>query len=241
MSMNIFRTINRTHLSNEYKEAVQFARTIPNETWEKMSKLLFCEFKSPNDMRICRIEEGVFAQDIFYHGEKVNKPPKSYKLDENSIICEEMGDGLYITPSKKVAAFWAGINGKIFKLKLNTDKIAQVNQNQIETMIRVIANNVKGFDSNPTGQRLNVIIRILFQKNGYDAAYAKKSMSNGFKDAGKFFDSLIGESQQQLAIYTNSVVEVLPKNFIEKISNQIQQIKSCIQYYKSLQKYYESK
>lgn len=242
--MNIFRTINKTHLCNEYIEASQFAKTIPDETWNKMSKMLFCEptSKFSDDTRIRGIDKGIFHKEqIFYHGEQINRKTKSYIIDEDHIICEELGDGIYITPSKKVAAFWAGIKGNIFKLKLNTDKIAQVNQKQIETMVNVIANNARGFNANPTGQRLNIIIRMLFQKNGYDAAYAESSMSNGFKNAGIFFDTMIGERQQQLAIYNNNVVEVLSKNLKEKFSYQILQIKSYIQYCMNLLKYHDGK
>lgn len=167
---------------------------------------------------------------------KNNKIAKSYVIDENHIICEELGDGLYVTPSRKVAAFWAEVNGKIFKLKLNTDKIAKVNQKQIEAVINVIASNVENFSSNATGELLNVIIRMLFQKNGFDAAFSDKSLSNGFMNAGYFFDTIIGETQQQLVSYNSNVVEILPKNLLEKFSNKILQIKSYIQYYKNLLK-----
>lgn len=204
-----------------------------------MSEILFSQSKTKlqDDIKICKVDKNIFQEgQIFYHGEKNNKIAKSYVIDENRIICEELGDGLYVTPSKKVAAFWAGVNGKIFKVKLNTDKIAQVNQKQIETVINVIASNVENFNSNVTGELLNIIIRMLFQKNGFDAAFSDKSLSNGFKNAGHFFDTIIGESQQQLAIYNNNVVEVLPKNLLEKFSNQVMQIKSYIQYYKNLLK-----
>ncbi len=241
--MNIFRTLYKTHSYNSYKEAERFAREIPEETWDKMSKLLFKDNSAvnPYDMRISGLSRDYFQDgQLFYHGEQANKRVKNYMLDKFYIICEEMGDGLYISPSKNIAAFWAGIRGKIFKLKLNTDKIAEVNQNQIEYMVNVIARNVKGFTSNPTGQRLNVIIRMLFQKNGYDAAYSRKTMSNSFEDANEFFDTVIGEHQQQLAIYNNDVIEVLPKNLKEKFVNQILQIKSYIQYYVNLAKYYKN-
>lgn len=238
--MDIYKTVHQTHLYNSFKEASQFAKTIPDETWDKMSKLLFCNStsKSVNDTRIGRVDKNIFQKgQIFYHGEKLNKKTKTYIFDNDRIIFEEMGDGLYITPNRKVAAFWAGIKGQIFKLKLNTDKIAQVNQKQIEKMVSVIANNVKKRDSNFTGQDFNIIIRTLFQKNGYDAAFSHKSMSNGFKNAGTFFDTIIGEPQQQLAIYNDDVIEVLPKNLLERCSNQMLQIKSYIQYYKNLLKY----
>lgn len=119
---------------------------------------------------------------------------------------------------------------------MNTDKIAKVNQKQIEAVINVIASNVENFSSNATGELLNVIIRMLFQKNGFDAAFSDKSLSNGFMNAGYFFDTIIGETQQQLVIYNSNVVEILPKNLLEKFSNQILQIKSYIQYYKNLLK-----
>lgn len=237
--MDIFETIHKTHLYNSYKEAQKFAKAIPEKTWNQMSEILFNQSntKSHDDIKICKVNKNIFQEgQIFYHGEKNNKIAKSYVIDENHIICEELGDGLYVTPSRKVAAFWAGVNGKIFKLKLNTDKIAKVNQKQIEAVINVIASNVENFSSNATGELLNVIIRMLFQKNGFDAAFSDKSLSNGFMNAGYFFDTIIGETQQQLVIYNSNVVEILPKNLLEKFSNKILQIKSYIQYYKNLLK-----
>ncbi len=242
--MNIFAILDKTHTYKGYKEAVQFANSIPEATWNKMSNLLFKNSELKNcerDMRISGLNKDFFQKEqVFYHGENPYRKIKSYTIDETRIWCEEMGDGQYISPSIKVAAFWAGIRGKIYKLKLNTDKIAQVNKKQMNTMVNVISNNVEGFMTNPTGERLNVIMRMLFQRNGYDAAYASRTMGNTFDDAADFFETAIGEKQQQLAIYNNEVLEVLPKNIRERLKYQILQIKSCIKYNISLISYYKT-
>ena len=65
-------------------------------------------------------------------------------------------------------------------------------------------------------------------------------MGNAFEDAANFFDIAIGEQQQQLAIYNNDVLEVLPKNLKERFKYQILQIKSCIKYNINLINYYKT-
>lgn len=229
--MNIFSIINKTHSYNNYKEAVQFANSIPEETWNKMSNLLFKNsvLKNCRDMRISGLSSDFFDKEqVFYHGKSLNNQGKNYKLDENRVFCEEMGDGLYISPSKKVAAFHAGLAGKIFKLRLNTDRIAQVNRKQIMVMLNTIANNVEGLMDNLTGERLNVIIRMLFQKNGYDTAYTGITIGDAFENAASYFEKAIGEEQRQLCVYNNDVIEVLPKSIKERVGNQILQIKQYL-------------
>ena len=54
-----------------------------------------------------------------------NNKRKNYAIDNVHVLCEDLGDGYYISPIINVAAFHAGFFGKIFKHKLNTDKIAQ--------------------------------------------------------------------------------------------------------------------
>ena len=232
--MNIFAILDKTHSYKGYKEAVQFANSIPEATWNKMSNLLFKNSELKNcerDMRISGLSRDFFdKKQVFYHGEKYKNKGRTYEIDEDRVYCEELGDGYYISSDKKVAIFHAGIRGKIYNLKLNTDKIAQVNRKQMKVMGNTIINNVEGIMDNLTGERLNVIIRMLFIKNGYDAAYAGRTLGDGLDNAANYYDILIGGKQRQLCIYNREVIEVLPKSIKEKVVNQILQIK---QYFKA--------
>ena len=85
---------------------------------------------------------------VFYHGTKhqraiakngFNLTPK---IGQARFGARELGEGVYITPDKKVAAHYAGLRGGILPLDVKLNKVAAINQDHQAKIIMELLENL---------------------------------------------------------------------------------------------------
>lgn len=184
----------------------------------------------------CNLED-LSSNGIFYHGSpkpgKVLKegftPFTSKQLNKGA---RELGAGVYTTPDKKVAAFFAGLRGGIIPIKLdNNTNVAFVSEDAF-IELSSIANKFIGerlpkkqIDKLPKeikNAMFECFIRKVFLDAGYDAAYMQKAMRFGGIFNLDFLlspdiNEVIGRNQSQLVIFSPEKIKILPRTFLEKI------------------------
>lgn len=136
----------------------------------------------------------------------------------------ELGEGVYLTPDKDVASKYAGIFGGILPVKVNTKKIAAVNNEQIFS----ITNNIVMELGIQDPAAFELIIKKLFQRNGYNAAYSREALGSGIFAQNKLVDVLSGGKQSQLVVFDPKDIQILDKTLTEKIGNEALQIGTVI-------------
>ena len=198
--------------------------------WE-LKKSLFrpARIKSHADLMYCgkitQTEKSILPADgIFYHGtkhehriEKEGFRTRPKFIQEFLGMSRELGDGVYFSPEKEVAAFFAGLNGGVVKAKVNNLKPASINSRQLSSMIDEIYGEF-GADAN-----IDKLIKELFKRNGYNAAYAQKELSKHLVSAS--IDTVIGKPQSQLAVYNPQDICILSKTKSERRADTFLQFK----------------
>lgn len=170
---------------------------------------------------------------MLYHGTKHAKKilAEGFSLmpknGQAATACRELGQGVYLTPSRRCASHYAGANGSILHLKINEGKIAAVNNNQLSKIIAAERSMLGDDAFEPV--KLELIIKTLFQRNGYRAAYSREALGGGFfYDPRKIIDALAGGKQSQVCVFDPSDIKILGKSFAERVENQKMQIGSLL-------------
>lgn len=177
--------------------------------------------------KIGTVADGIIENgQTFYHGTTNQRsiikkgfqliPKKSQAL----VGSRELGEGVYLTPDKSVASKYAGIFGGILPVKVDTQKIAAVNNAQLSSIMENITEKL-GFQD-PAATEL--IIKKLFQRNGYNAAYSREALGTGLFAQNKLVDILSGGRQSQLAVFDPNDIRILDKTLTERIYNEALQI-----------------
>lgn len=168
--------------------------------------------------KIAQTDKNIFGSNpIFYHGTKhqisiaKNGFRTKARLFQRMFGSRELGDAVYLTPDKEVAAFYAGLRGGIIKTSVSKLNPASVNQRQFSDMVYNIAEKI-GLTDN-----VEQIMKELFKRNGYNAAYSREGLSFGL--FSEQIDPIIGKAQSQLAVYTPEDIKILPKTLAERIEN----------------------
>ena len=214
-------------------EAINKARS----DYSKISQVKPIGFVSSLDLYVDKIRE--VASDEFksgqmlYHGTKHAKAILKNgfslvpKTGQATAASRELGQGIYLTPSKRAASFYAGLKGDILHLKMNEGKIAAVNNNQLSKIIAAERSMLGDDAFEPAIQEL--IIKTLFQRNGYCAAYSREALGGGFfYDPRKIIDALAGGKQSQVCVFDPSDIKILGKSLAERVENQKMQIGSLL-------------
>ena len=175
--------------------------------------------------KIVRTDKNVFGSNpIFYHGTKHqnsiarNGFRTKAGFFQRTFGSRELGDAVYLTPDREVAAFYAGLRGGILKTSVNELSSASVNNRQLSNMATAIRQEL--------GSEVNIeqVMKELFKRNGYNAAYSREGLSVGL--FSEQIDPLIGKAQSQLAVYTPEDISILHKTLAERIGNTKLQFKA---------------
>ena len=182
--------------------------------------------------KISAADKTLFADTpVFYHGTKhpgkiakegfKTKP----KFLQNLFASRELGDGVYLTPDKDVAAFYAGFGGGIVKTTVNNLKAACVNNQQLHKIVLSIKDALGDVN-------MEQAMTELFKRNGYNAVYSDKGLSVGLFGCPP--DAIIGKPQRQLVVFNPKDISVLHQSFAQRAANIKQQVAMSFQKIKNI-------
>lgn len=207
------------------------------EDYTKISQVRPIRYVDSSDLYSDKIRE-VAADELkngqmLYHGTKHAKEilaggfslvPKN---GQAATASRELGQGVYLTPSKRAASWHAGMSGQILHLKINEGKIAAVNNNQLSNITTTATMELGESAREPATREL--LIKTLFQRNGYKAAYSREALGGGLLyDPRKIVDALAGGKQSQVCVFDPNDIKILGKSFAERVKNQTMQIGSVL-------------
>ena len=105
-----------------------------------------------------------------------------------TVAPRELGKGIYMTPDKEVAAYYAGINGSIIHTNIDVKNVAVVNNYQ-QDMIPETLEKVLDIGLSATFE-VEAVVNELFKRNGYDAIYSREALGTGALANPKLIDKL---------------------------------------------------
>lgn len=186
--------------------------------------------------KIVELAKGILHDgQVFYHGTKHQSSivkngfhlmPKKHQAKVGS---RELGEGVYLTPDKKVAAHYAGLRGGILHLDVKLNKVAAVGQDNIDNIMCAFVNNINDFQNKINPLKIELLIKELFKRNGFNAAYTKEAIGNVILQDPKLVDAIIGRKQSQLCVFDTSDIKILEKTFKDKAKNQALQIQNILE------------
>ena len=196
-----------------------------------------CHYVRPVEFKIGELPKGILPENgIVYHGttkgRKVAKEGLSpFRSRQN--MAREFGAGVYTTPDKTIASYFARIFGRIIPMKANVERTAFVESVGFGSLAResAILAQEAGIDVLKTS-RLNTAIRELimnrlFREAGYDSVYTANGMASGFFT--RSIDDFIGRPQSQLVVFDPKKITLGEKKKLsQKISDELLQIKTAI-------------
>lgn len=211
-----------------------------SDEWLKLVNIA-CDFKHLGtdnlvNLKISKVsEEVIHSGQIFYHGtgkanaiqkEGFSLLPKPHQATTSS---RELGEGVYLTPNRKVACYYAGVCGNVMHLDVNLKKVAAVNQAQLNDITREIRDCLKEREIEIVQPAImEKIIKELFIRNGFNAAYTRNALSTGNSQFGfrhgKIIDAISGGKQSQLVVFNPVDISILSKRFSQRLQNQIDQV-----------------
>ena len=170
---------------------------------------------------------------IFYHGTSNSKSlyKEGFSLFKSNQIEKaprELGEGIYLTPDKNVAAHFAGITGEIMHVKANIRKTAMITSKNYDLLIReaqdLLRKNGINYDGSPfSNASLELMIRKLLVSAGYDSIYCSGGLAKGVGAIN--IDRFLGRNQSQLLILNPENAKIISKNFLQRITELLLQIK----------------
>jgi len=170
---------------------------------------------------------------IFYHGTSNSKSlyKEGFSLFKSNQIEKaprELGEGIYLTPDKNVAAHFAGITGEIMHVKANIRKTAMITSKNYDLLIReaqdLLRKNGINYDGSPfSNASLELMIRKLLISAGYDSIYCSGGLAKGVGAIN--IDRFLGRNQSQLLILNPENAKIISKNFLQRITELLLQIK----------------
>ena len=75
---------------------------------------------------------------------------------------------------------------------------------------------------------MELLIKELFQRNGYNAAYTREALGSGIFSQKELVDKLAGGKQSQLVVFDPKDITILGKTLKERLSNQKMQFENLI-------------
>ena len=216
------------------------------DEWLKLCKI-DCDFRYLDTDNLVNLKIGKVSDEVihsgqtFYHGtgkataiqkEGFSLLPKPHQAATSS---RELGEGVYLTPNRKVASHYAGACGNVMHLDVNLKKVAAVNNDQLMMMNRVIKLYLKESGIEITQPAvMEQIIKELFTRNGFNAVYTRNALSTGeglfgFRQ-GKIIDAISGGKQSQLVVFNPEDISILNKSFTQRLQNQKDQVVQALMY-----------
>lgn len=169
----------------------------------------------------------------FYHGTTHQRAIRKNgfhlipKKGQALMSARELGQGVYLTPDRKVSSRYAGLFGGIVHTKVDTQKVAVVNNNQISDISSTLAKNLSS-DRLSEPATMELVLKELFQRNGYNAAYTKEALGSGLFAQNKLVDALAGGKQSQLVVFNPKDITILEKSLKDRFVNQKLQIETVL-------------
>lgn len=207
----------------ESRKTISKIRFFANEVFDILPKDIY-------NHKIIPLADGILEQgQTFYHGtgnaSRIKKAgfsllPSKYQA---GIAPRELGEGVYMTPDKEVAAYYAGINGSIVQANVELKNVAVVNNYQ-QSKIPEVIRKVLGVNLSSTFS-IEAIVKELFKRNGYDAIYSREALGTGFSADTKLIDKLSGGKQSQLVVLDAENIKIIDKTFKQRVENQLLQTK----------------
>lgn len=225
-----------TAIKNNADDAVQNALQQQEDMFfDLRSKLSWIDSSSLFKTKIGDVADDVLQSgQKFYHGTTKARSIKKEgfsllpKKKQANMSARELGEGIYLTPDKKVAAKFAGECGNIMHLDVNLNRVAAVNDAQIQNVQRAI---VSEFGNVLDAHQLELLLKELFKRNGYNAAYTRQALGNhGILTGhmGKVNDILCGGKQSQLVVFDPKDISIASKTISERLQNQLLQLETAV-------------
>lgn len=207
----------------ESRKTISKIRFFANEVFDILPKDIY-------NHKIIPLADGILEQgQTFYHGtgkaSRIKKAgfsllPSKYQA---GVAPRELGEGVYMTPDKEVAAYYAGINGSIIQANVELKNVAVANNYQ-QSKIPEVIRKVLGVNLSSTFS-IEAIVKELFKRNGYDAIYSREALGTGFSADTKLIDKLSGGKQSQLVVLDAENIKIIDKTFKQRVENQLLQTK----------------
>lgn len=186
------------------------------------------------DSKIGKVsEELIHSGQTFYHGTGQGKAIKKRgfsllpKPNQAAQASRELGEGVYLTPDRKVATRYAGLLGQVLHTDVKLKNVAAVNNAQTQDIISAIQREFRDSAINLNDPAtMEQILKELFTRNGYNAAYSRNALGKSalFPDMRKVVDAISGGKQSQIVVFDTSDIKLLNKTFSQRVQNQKDQI-----------------
>lgn len=177
--------------------------------------------------------EIIYKGQTFYHGTTHQRAIRKNgfhlipKKGQAVMGSRELGQGVYLTPNKNVSSRYAGLFGGIIHTKVDTKKVAAVNNSQLDTISRGLAENLSHDRLNEPAT-MELLLKELFQRNGYNAAYSREALGNGLFTQKELVDIITGGKQSQLVVFDPKDITIIEKTLNERLGNQKLQFKNIL-------------
>ena len=215
-------------------KAADEAKQMFEKIYDNKLDIHYIPYEELYNPKIGTVSDGIIKNgQVFYHGTKKQRaisksgfhlmPKKSQAMAG----ARELGEGVYLTPDKKVASSYAGIFGGILPVKIDNPKVAVVNNAQLSTLTRKLVMTL-GAEESQNPAIMELVVKKLFQRNGYSAAYSKEALGSGIFAQNKLVDVLSGGKQSQLVVFDPKDIQILDKTLKERIGNEILQIRTAL-------------
>ena len=212
------------------QKAADEAKQMFEKIYDNRLDINYIPYEELYNSKIGTVADGIIENgQVFYHGTKKQRAISKSgfhlipKKSQATAGARELGEGVYLTPDKKVASSYAGIFGGILPVKIDNPKVAVVNNAQLSALTRKLVMTL-GAEQAQNPAIIELVVKKLFQRNGYNAAYSREALGSGIFAQNKLVDVLSGGRQSQLAVFDPKDIQILDKTLTERIGNEALQI-----------------
>ncbi len=179
-------------------------------------------------------EELSKKETIFYHGTRKSSgiyrhglnPYESKQLLYSS---RELGAGLYLTPSEKVAQYFTHITGKVIPIKVENAKLGMITEEAVQKITENLPELLTKIVDDPMQLLLKrkqssalteLLVRKIFTEAGYDGIYINKGVINELaQNFTPDINKVLGTDQKQLVLYNTQKAQICSRNFKERVKD----------------------
>ena len=220
---------------NMRKKAYKNASKIIEESMKKDSAIKDWLEKLNIKQYIKELPEELSPQNtIFYHGTRKSSgiyrhglnPYESKQLLYSS---RELGAGLYLTPSEKVAHNFTHITGKVIPIKIENAKLGMLTEEAVQKITESLPDVITQIVDDPlqlifkrkqSSALTELLLRKVFTQAGYDGIYLNKGITSGIvKDFLPDVNRVFSGEQKQLVLFNTQKAKILPRNFKERVKD----------------------
>ena len=220
---------------NMRKKAYKNASKIIEESMKKDSTIKDWIEKLNIKQYIKELPEELSQKNtIFYHGTRKSSgiyrhglnPYESKQLLYSS---RELGAGLYLTPSEKVAQYFTHITGKVIPIKIENAKLGMITEEAVQKITENLPELLTKIVDDPmqlilkrkqSSALTELLLRKVFTEAGYDGIYLNKGITSGIiKDFVPDVNRVFGTDQKQLVLFNTKKAQILSRSFKKRIKD----------------------